>query len=158
MERTLNFDADNKRDHTAYILFVIAACTKGQWAWLIKISFVRFLMMYSALSHLLMVTFSSICKICGKRLNKNCLSWQAVCIMLVMYELPKAFRNIRRLERVLRAKCFLFIKVSILWEWNCFSKYSMLKWIYLNSNWWNSYLWYTLLRTKPSALISYWIS
>ena len=45
-------------DLVAYVLFLIAVCIEGRWANLIEISFVRFLMMYSALFRHLMVTFT----------------------------------------------------------------------------------------------------
>ena len=37
--------------HITYVLFVIAACIEGWWAYLIKIRFVQFLIIYSALFH-----------------------------------------------------------------------------------------------------------
>ena len=43
--------------HITCVLFVIAACIEGRWAYLIEISFVQFLMMYLALFCDLMVTF-----------------------------------------------------------------------------------------------------
>ena len=54
-----------------------------------------------------------ICKTYGKKLNKNCIPCQAVCNMLEVCELPKEFKDIRRLERVLVARRLLFKKISI---------------------------------------------
>ena len=55
-----------------------------------------------------------ICKSCGKKLKKNCISCQAVCNLLEVCELPKKFRDIRRLERILVAKRLLFKKINIM--------------------------------------------
>ena len=53
-----------------------------------------------------------ICKICGKKLNKNCIPCQAVCIMIEVCELPNKFRDIGRLEMVERR--LLFKKINIM--------------------------------------------
>ena len=46
-------------------------------------------------------------KTCGKKLNNNCIPCQAACNMLKVCELPKEFRDIRRLERVTVARQLL---------------------------------------------------
>lgn len=51
-----------------------------------------------------------ICKICGKKLNKNNIPRQAVWNMLEVCELSKRFRNIRYIERVLTIRRLLFKK------------------------------------------------
>ena len=55
-----------------------------------------------------------ICKTYGKKFLKNCIPCQAVCNILKVSELPKEFRDIRRLERVLIARRLLFKKISIM--------------------------------------------
>ena len=51
---------------------------------------------------------------CGKKLKKNCIPCQAVYNQLELCELPKKFRDIRRLEKVLVARRLLFKKISIM--------------------------------------------
>ena len=55
-----------------------------------------------------------ICMTCGKKLKKNCIPCQAVYNQLEFCELPKEFRDIRRLEKVLVATRLLFKKISII--------------------------------------------
>ena len=55
-----------------------------------------------------------ICMTCGKKLKKNCIPCQAVYNQLEFCELPKNFRDIRRLEKVLVATRLLFKKISIM--------------------------------------------
>ena len=50
----------------------------------------------------------------GKKLNKNCILCQVVCNMFEVCELPKEFRHIRILERVLEARRLLFKKINIM--------------------------------------------
>ena len=57
---------------------------------------------------------SDISKTCRKKFFKKCIPCQAVCNMLEVSELPKQFRDIRRLERVLIARRVLFKKISIM--------------------------------------------
>ena len=51
---------------------------------------------------------------CGKELKKNCIPCQAVYNQLELCELPKGFRDIRRLEKVLIARRLFFKKISIM--------------------------------------------
>ena len=51
---------------------------------------------------------------CGKKLQKNCIPCQTVYNQLEPCELPKEFRDIRRLEKVLVARRLLFKKISII--------------------------------------------
>ena len=51
---------------------------------------------------------------CGKKLKKNCIPCQAVYNQLELCELPKEFRDIRRLEKVLVGRRLLFKKISIM--------------------------------------------
>ena len=55
-----------------------------------------------------------ICMICGKELKKNCIPCQAVYNQLELCELPKEFKDIRRLEKVLVARRLLLKKISIM--------------------------------------------
>ena len=51
---------------------------------------------------------------CGKKLTKNCIPCQTVYNQLERCELPKEFRDIRRVEKVLVARKLLFKKISIM--------------------------------------------
>ena len=70
-------------------------------------------MMYLALFHHLMVTFTY-----ARLVERNCtkIAFHAnkVCNMLEVCELPKEFRDIRRLERVFVARQLLFKKINIM--------------------------------------------
>ena len=53
-------------------------------------------------------------KTCIEKLDKNCISCQAIANMLEVCELPKEFWDIQRLERVLVARQLLFKKIRIM--------------------------------------------
>ena len=53
-------------------------------------------------------------KFSGKKLKKNCIPCQAVYNQLELCKLPKEFRDIRRLEKVLVGRRLLFKKISIM--------------------------------------------
>ena len=55
-----------------------------------------------------------ICMTCRKKLKKNCIPCQAVYNQLQLCELPKEFRDIQRLEKVIVARRLHFKKISIM--------------------------------------------
>ena len=69
-------------------------------------------MMYSDMSHHFMENLTYARHV--ERNKKIYIPCQAVCNMLEVSELPKEFRNIRRLERVLIARQLLFKRITII--------------------------------------------
>ena len=59
-------------------------------------------------------TLSYICETCHKKYMKGSMPCQAVSNKLKLYNLPTEFESIRKLEKVLIAKCILFKKVAIM--------------------------------------------
>lgn len=55
-------------------------------------------------------------KTCGNKWNENCITCQAVCNLLRVIELPKEFKDIRRVEKVLIARRLHFKKISIMFK------------------------------------------
>ena len=55
-----------------------------------------------------------ICRTCSRELQKGKVLCQAVSNKLKVFDLPKEFQSVQKLEKVFIAKCLLFKKVTIM--------------------------------------------